>query len=358
MHLFSRRRWSWLLHAGTWAALYLVRLPFFFNNAVSAPVLHNAASFALFIGLFYLNAYGLVNGFYERGRRGLYVLASGTAVWATAYLSRTLDAALFDGSLATAFMSPARYRAYTLGLCAAVAGVSFFYQVLRNRTAEQRRQQAIIARQNEAQLLYLRAQINPHFLFNTLNNLYALAVAQAPQTAETVLRLSNLLRFAIYSSRQALIPLTQELAHIRELLWLDGLRRETPAQVTLTVEGEVDGAWVEPMLLLPLVENCLKHGDLDLNPAAYLRLHLRATADAVVLRAENSYDPDNQAKDATPGVGLQNVRQRLALQHPGGAAGLYAAARPAQRCFVAELRLPRLTPGPAALSNTTAKATA
>lgn len=339
----SQRR-TLLLHGAAWSALFGVYLPFFLNNHIGQPLLRNGLGLLWLLLLYYGNALVLIPGWHERGRRtGYWALATGLWAGSTA-LRLALERAWFGAGLATGFTSVGRYALYVSLLHSTVWLVSYFLTVLRAREAAARHAQAIISEQQQAQLLYLRSQINPHFLFNTLNNLYALAVARAPETPDVVLRLAALLRYAIYSTREPLVAVAQEVEQIRQLLWLFQLRYEAPMPVSLDVKGLAANPRIEPMLLMPLVENCLKHSDVADNPTGYIRLRLFLTAQELVFETENTRDPTPQPQDDAHGVGLANIRQRLRLTYGPAQAGLAVAETPTT--FAARLHLP-LTPSPA-----------
>ncbi|MEL6867869.1 MAG: histidine kinase [Bacteroidota bacterium] len=175
---------------------------------------------------------------------------------------------------------------------------------------------AIINQQNEAQLIYLKSQINPHFLFNSLNNIYSLAVEKSDQTPKMILQLSTLLRYSIYESQKEQVPLRAELNQIEKYLDLFITSQEEPPNIRLELKGEIDNWMIEPMILIPLVENCLKHGDFNTNPNAFVAISLLAEKDHLWFKTHNSKNDADQQKDKTGGVGLQNIQKRLALKYP------------------------------------------
>lgn len=194
--------------------------------------------------------------------------------------------------------------------------ISTFYQILEIRFRHEQQQAAIISKQNEAQLQFLRAQINPHFLFNTLNNIYSLAVIRSPQTADMVMQLSKLLRYVVYDSKTEQIPLETEIAHIEQYLQLFRMRSEEPLDIRFQVSGSVEGVRLEPMLLIPLVENCCKHVDFEINEKAFIQLDLRVEQGWLHFLTRNSKNAQDTQKDKVGGVGLENLRQRLELLYP------------------------------------------
>jgi len=194
--------------------------------------------------------------------------------------------------------------------------LSVILRTLENRIDRDSQQQAIINQHQEAQLLYLKSQINPHFLFNTLNNLYSLAVVKSDQTPKMILKLSDLLRYSIYDSQEEKVPLQKEVKQIQEYLALVSMTKEEPPNIQFNIQGDLSQIGIEPMILIPLVENGIKHGDFELNPKAYFKIDLMVNEKQLVFKTENSKNDVNHQKDQVGGVGLENIRKRLVLNHP------------------------------------------
>lgn len=186
------------------------------------------------------------------------------------------------------------------------------------------RQRALIeetrARQLQAELELLKAQVHPHFLFNTLNNLFGLARKGDPAAADGIARLAHLLRYAIYESSADRVDLEREVEQIRRLVDLERLRfsPDDDIEVTLAVGDDLSGARVPPMLLVPLVENAFKHG-IRRSAPSFVRVALSATNGTVHFTVENSLHGQRAVvgEQAGGGIGLQNVRRRLELMCPG-----------------------------------------
>ena len=193
---------------------------------------------------------------------------------------------------------------------------SLLYQLVRSRVIMRQHQAELLNEQKEAKLQFLRAQMNPHFLFNTLNNIYSLAVVKSDKTAPLVLRLSELLQYVIYDAQQNKAPLSKEVAVVEEYIDLFELQFETPPQVTFNYQLPRQPVLLEPLLLIPFVENCFKHADFAENSEAFVQLDLQVRPEALHFMARNSYNPQQRQKDRTGGVGLENIRRRLQLQYP------------------------------------------
>ena len=175
------------------------------------------------------------------------------------------------------------------------------------------------ARQLQAELDLLKAQVHPHFLFNTLNNLFGLARHGAPAAADGIARLSHLLRYMIYESNGERVELEKEVEQIRRLIDLEKLRfaATDDIQVTLDVDPDLSDVSVAPMLLVPFVENAFKHG-IRRSAPSFVRVSVTTEARSIRFTVENSLHPPRAGAAGEPrGTGLQNVRRRLDLLYPG-----------------------------------------
>lgn len=317
-HTFSNQLRIWL-HIGIWTAVLLVHSLIFYRFfPFHLSLLRAAGNTIPMLVLFYLNLY-LVNRFFEKRAYLLYLLAVVGLVAMMGFIRVTVNLQFpeIDQSMLSIINERQSWQLGALLTNVSVLVISTFYQVLQNRYASERKKQEIINQQNEAQLQFLRAQINPHFLFNTLNNIYSLAVIKSDKTAEMVLRLSNLLRYVVYDGRAEQVVLEREVEQIRQYIELFQMRNETPQDIQLTVKGDLQDLKLEPMILIPMVENCFKHCDFDTNEAAFVHLQLEYDGEKLHFHSLNSKNDQDQQKDQVGGVGLQNIRQRLALNYPG-----------------------------------------
>jgi len=163
----------------------------------------------------------------------------------------------------------------------------------------------------------LKAQINPHFLFNTLNNIDALIHIKPHQASSSLVQLSDILRYILYSSEKEQIKLVEEAQHIKKIIELQSLRLSDVSWVNFTNQVSDDSVGVAPMLFTPFIENAFKYVQKgDERPA--LSVHLSYTEGQITFRCWNYYDPQMPEKDAkTGGIGLKNVQRRLELLYPG-----------------------------------------
>ncbi|MFT4565447.1 MAG: two-component system LytT family sensor kinase [Saprospiraceae bacterium] len=207
---------------------------------------------------------------------------------------------------------------YLIGfLSILIVTFSTLVHLLENRFKKERANQLLIQEHQAAQLQFLKAQINPHFLFNTLNNIYSLSIAQSTKTPQMILQLSQLLRYVIYESQNKKVSLSGELEQIEKYIALFQLKHEKPVDIKLEKEGIINGQSTEPMMLIPLVENALKHCDFDANEKAFSRIQVKMDGYLLNFYTINYKNDHNQQKDEVGGVGLKNIRKRLALNSPG-----------------------------------------
>lgn len=168
--------------------------------------------------------------------------------------------------------------------------------------------------QVETELLHLKSQINPHFFFNTLNNLYGW-VAKDPKTAQAlILKLSEMMRYSIYQGNKKWVPLQEEVDYLRNYVDLHQIRYHKKTEVIFNVELAEENGKVMPLLFIILLENAFKHGVEKLTDHAYVHLDLINKDNQVQFTVENSFDPSEQ--ELEPGIGLQNLQRRLELAYP------------------------------------------
>jgi two-component system, LytTR family, sensor kinase len=164
-----------------------------------------------------------------------------------------------------------------------------------------------------AELAFLQSQVNPHFLYNTLNYLYYLAYPASEKAAGAILKLSELMRYMLAGSQDGKVDLEQEVQYIENYIALFSMRFEENFFVTFDVSGEVTGKRIAPLLLIPFVENAFKHGVTD-DPVRPVKIRIAVQDNRVALTVSNK--KNTSQKDANSGVGLVNVRRRLALLYP------------------------------------------
>jgi sensor histidine kinase YesM len=165
----------------------------------------------------------------------------------------------------------------------------------------------------EQELLYLKKQIHPHFLFNTINTIYGFALKQSPRTPDIILKLSNLLDYILYQVDKPMVPLSEEVLHIREYIELEQIRFRDTLKVSFRAPEIDDRLQVAPMLLIPLVENAFKHGGTQ-DGQMDVRIEMETSDNTLHFMIENTLHPaDREKNENGSGIGLVNLRKRLDL---------------------------------------------
>ncbi|MEO1449184.1 MAG: histidine kinase [Bacteroidota bacterium] len=195
--------------------------------------------------------------------------------------------------------------------------VSLVYRAVVYYISKEKQAHAFREAQLQSELKLLRTQINPHFLFNTLNNLYALVQTRPALVEDLLLRFGDILRFVTYESHQEQIPLSQELAYIENYIHLQRVKDEEFTDIQLRIEGQIDLIQLEPMLLIPFVENAFKHSYRENSTERWIHIHIAVRSAGLHARIANNLPEKSPASpDQQGGVGLRNVRQRLQLRYP------------------------------------------
>lgn len=166
----------------------------------------------------------------------------------------------------------------------------------------------------EQELNYLKHQIHPHFLFNTLNTIYGFALKQSLQTPEIILKLSNLLDYILYQVNKPKVSLKEEVLHIKEYVELEKIRFQDTLKVILTSSDIDNTIQIAPMLLIPFVENAFKHGNI-INGFLSVEINVKVTDSQLDFSVSNTMLKENQHKNSS-GIGLENIQKRLELNYP------------------------------------------
>jgi len=161
-------------------------------------------------------------------------------------------------------------------------------------------------------LNFLKTQINPHFFFNTLNNLYSLALNRSEQTPEVILKLSDLMSYMLYESNEAKVSLEKEINYLQNYLDLEKLRFGRRLTINFEIEGQMEGVSIPPMILILFVENCFKHGLKDNIDQVSIDIALKVKSGYLFFSIKNPVSA-HIASTGVSGIGLKNVKRRLDL---------------------------------------------
>ncbi len=207
-----------------------------------------------------------------------------------------------------------RFRGYNSVLfCFAVLALGTSIKVTQNWYENEKQKKEMENQKLGAELSLLKSQINPHFFFNTLNSIYSLAIIKSDRTSEAVLKLSEIMRYIIYDTERKRVPLSKEVEYIANYIELQRLRLPDLIQVLFTTRIERENLAIEPLLLLPFVENAFKHG-IDIEKGGQIIISITEQGDRLKLYVENPLVTEaGSLEKGSSGIGLANTMKRLKL---------------------------------------------
>lgn len=188
-------------------------------------------------------------------------------------------------------------------------------KLVRIRAEDQRKNQLLLQEKIETELKLLKSQIHPHFLFNTLNNLYALALKKSEHMPEMILKLSEMLDYLLYQSNDPSIPVRKELELIENYISLEKMRYGDRLEINLLSTGNLDKIEIPPLMIIPLIENAFKHGISKMRDKVWINILIKREKNLLNIQIENSKFNNGQisANQNFKGIGLKNLQRRLDL---------------------------------------------
>ena len=166
------------------------------------------------------------------------------------------------------------------------------------------------------ELSFLKSQVNPHFFFNTLNNIYSLAVVRSEKTAPAVMKLSSIMRYILTETQRDKVPLSNEVDFIHNFIDLQQVRLTDKVVLNFSAEGAIDKLLVAPLLFIPFVENAFKYG-VSTKESSNITIEIRTNGDTILFSSRNYIVPSENNLMENTGIGINNVKRRLELMYPG-----------------------------------------
>jgi two-component system, LytTR family, sensor kinase len=204
------------------------------------------------------------------------------------------------------FIRASKHNNFSIFMFVIISSVAM--RVFRDKSHNEEKQKENL----QTELSFLRSQISPHFLFNILNNIVAMVRLKHDGLEDTVVKLSSLLQYMLYETDEEKVTLQSEIEYLKSYVDLQSQRFGSKIKITTSFDIENSHLHIEPMLLIPFVENAFKHGyGMVENPAIDIKIKLEN--EILVVRIKNKYSKENQEKDKTSGIGLANVKRRLEL---------------------------------------------
>lgn len=254
------------------------------------------------MAIIWINHFIFIPSFFDNRRYFLYTILLIGIVFLGAYLKGYEKGGWYDVYKTIFFLT------YTTGM-----GMAAFF--VRRNIMFRRENDEKEKLQKEMELNYLKEQVNPHFFFNSLNSIYALSRQRSPETPEVVMQLSELLRYQLESSKKETVFLQEEFEFIENYLLLEEKRLSKRCTVEFLIEGDLSRLRISPMLLIPFVENALKHGAQSTNEQSTIDISVTIKNSTLHFCVDNS-KPTMITASNRNGLGLENVRRRLNLLYP------------------------------------------
>ncbi|MDW3651995.1 MAG: sensor histidine kinase [Bacteroidia bacterium] len=310
--------WILIIHLSFWVML-TVLISFIFNGFVEdIGILIWSVSINLigFILLVYVNLYLLLPRFFDKELYREYALwllvllivsavirfyiGWGLMSWMDSELLKIFDPKFFGSMIVNG---------------AFLLFVSIPLRMVGTWIKRKELEQEIKTQQLEAELRFLKAQVNPHFLFNALNNIYSLSFTGSDKAPEMILKLSDMMSYMLYDCKSEQVLLSAELAYLRNYIELQQLKKDGELNIEFKLMGDPGGLLITPMLFIPFFENSFKHGNLEDLEHGWMKGHLKIEKEGLKFHMSNSYCPGKKESEKG-GVGLENIRERLALLFP------------------------------------------
>ena len=297
------------VHLLIWVSVLVIPLFIFHNFPIKTglPDYFFLVTNLYHIGLFYLNAGILYPRLFNRKTWWVYLLVIGI-ILALSYYAKLLvvhwvlpEFELNSFNNRILFFPPLPFLL-----------ASFIFRYITDRTRNEKMEKERRAEQLVSELRFLRSQISPHFLFNMLTNMVALARQKSELLEPSLIQLSDLLRYMLYDSGKDRFLLSQEIVYLRSYVELQQLRFGEGLDLVLDIQDPGSDGYIEPMLLIPFVENAFKHGiGMVANP--FIKIRLAVEDGQLQFSVSNNYNKSGGSKDESSGIGLSNVKNRLEL---------------------------------------------
>jgi len=272
---------------------------------------------AVQISLVYFIRYYLFNKYHQKGKPVLFsflalssILYSIPVVWMIAMIICNINVTfsrLFTIDLLLAYL-----------VTLVIVFIHVSISLLRVKESKKIELEHFEKEKKEMELFALKSQIDSHFLFNTLNNIYGLALKKSDLTPKSVLYLSEILNFVIYETKNDFYPISKEIQLIKYYIELEKMRYGESFNIDFEVDDKDDGSCITPLILFTFLENSFKHGVYKTMHDPWVKIRLKSSVSEIFFEIENSVpgNPDSSGQNGNKGIGLENIRRRLALLYP------------------------------------------
>jgi sensor histidine kinase YesM len=310
-------------HLIFWSLSYYILVHVFASSSEIQQADHiYTAVFLLIIAIgVYINFYLLIPLFLNKGKYLMYGISLVLCIAGSTYLNQITFEHIIDFFLPGYyfisyfnFIDLLKFFSAFIGITSLIKLSKGYFMLLEARNQLMKMQKE----KSEAELNALRVQVNPHFLFNGLNSIYSLALNRPDKAPETILKLSEILRYILYETRKAQVDLKRELDYMQYYIDIQKLRSGSLAKIDVRITGNPDNRKIAPLLFLPLIENSFKHGIKGETGPVFVILEWTIGEDHIAFVAENNKrETGDDELDQHMGIGLENLKQRLHMAYPG-----------------------------------------
>lgn len=317
------------LHITFWVISFLFFVVFFgrANRNYNITLIFASMLFPLSIATTYFINYFLIPRFLYTKKYGRFILFSFytfvVSIWLELLIS--LSVFIFISNYSISQMDPSSFDAvflfvglyFIILVATAIMLIRRSFSIQKNNAELNRKRIEAELKLKEAELKLLKAQIHPHFLFNTLNNLYGLTLEKSDDAPDLVLRLSDILDYILYRCNEQSVLLNDELANLKNYIEIERIRYSEKLEMKVDFPEKTNGLQIAPLIILPFIENAFKHGVSNYPGVAFVKTSINLIDSTLVFSIENSKNPAKvQNNNHSKGIGLMNAKKRLALIYP------------------------------------------
>ena len=310
------RKYSTLVQIGLWCIFFMINfIENIHDSTVLETIVYSLNYSGMIIGVVYVHYFLLLPLYLESKKVTYFVLTAGV-IFFFVILYYFIDYHLPFESTFTYEELDWQYFLYDFLLITLMIAVSSLYYFIEQWYHNLQKENALKTEKLQAELNFLKSQINPHFLFNTLNNIYAFAQTGSQKTAPMLERLSSILRFMVYECSEEKVELKKELDAVDDLLEIYKMKNSEQQNVKMTIAGVKRFHLIAPLIIVNLVENAFKHSDAVSNPNGFIKIDIEVDeVDNCLCQISNSIKKKVDSNSPYQGVGLENVTKRLDLQY-------------------------------------------
>jgi two-component system, LytTR family, sensor kinase len=297
----------WLLFCYTVILHFIDWLPNVGIHLSIAKIISYSITYVITLSLFpYINSFVLIDRYYRKQKIFLYGLLVSLGIAISLCLFVAVDYVFIYPGIPNWFFIPVHFLSrlpYVFIFTLAI----YLFKIRTEFYLQKQVQLKLEKEKTEVELQFLKAQINPHFLFNTLNNIQSLSFTQPQKAAETIVNLSNLFRYITYDGKRDKVTLLEEINYIKNYLALSVMKKSWLNKVVFQTEHVDNGIKIEPLLLINFIENAFKHGSLD-DDTDFIKIKIETDSNNIFFTCINTFISANKTSGM---IGLQNVKKRL-----------------------------------------------